>query len=463
MTSREPGNSCSADRLAILCNVVGKRVNTFYETLNISINSAIIGLNHILTEGDSGMNYIKRNMEDIFLKLNKQYPAILITGPRQVGKTTMLQNLMKLEGGDRHYVSLDDLNERILAKSDPAMFFQLHKPPVFIDEIQYAPELFTYIKIEIDRNHKAGDFWMTGSQLFKLMSGVQESLAGRVALLHLSSLSQQEIYKGHTGEFTLNFDALCERQQNMLPVHTPQLYERIFLGGMPALVSKQYEDRNIFYSSYINTYLERDVRDLSGSINSLKFLNFITAVAARASQMVNYKGISDDCDIDQTTAKSWLRVLETLGIIFYLHPYSNNVLKRTVKTPKLYFYDTGLVCYLTKWSSVETVMNGAMNGAFLENYVVSEIMKGYQNAGKEAFLYYYRDKDAKEIDLLLEGDGKLYPIEIKKTATPEKRMISSFSVIEKSPLERGTGAILCMADKLGALDSENYIIPIGLI
>jgi predicted AAA+ superfamily ATPase len=409
------------------------------------------------------MEYIKRNMEEVFLKLNKQYPAILITGPRQVGKTTMLQKLIVLEGLNRNYVSLDDLNERSLAKSDPTMFFQLHRPPVLIDEIQYAPELFPLIKISIDQNHRAGDFWMTGSQLFKLMSGVQESLAGRVALLQLSSLSQQEIYTARSGEFTLNFEILCERQNNAEPVTTPRLFDRIFLGGMPALVSKKYEDRNIFYSSYINTYLERDVRDLSGAIDSLKFLNFITAVAARASQMVNYKGIADDCDIDQATAKSWLRILETLGIIFYLHPYSNNILKRTIKTPKLYFYDTGLVCYLTKWSSSETVMNGAMNGALLENYTVSEIQKSYQNAGKEAFLYYYRDKDAQEIDLLMEGDGQLYPIEIKKTASPEKKIVKVFSVIEKSPLKRGTGAVLCMAEKLGAFDRDNLIIPIGLI
>lgn len=200
-------------------------------------------------------------------------------------------------------------------------------------------------------------------------------------------------------------------------------------------------------------------RDISGVINSFKFLYFITAVAARTSQMVNYKGIADDCDIDQTTAKSWLRILEMLGIISYLHPYSNNVLKRTVKTPKLYFYDTGLVCYLTKWSSSET----AMNGALLENYAVSEILKSYQNMGKEAFLYYYRDKDAKEIDLLIEGDGKLNPIEIKKTVTPEKKIVKAFSIIEKSPLERGTGAVLCMAERLGAFDSQNIIIPIGLI
>ena len=409
------------------------------------------------------MVYIKRNMEETFLELNRQYPAILVTGPRQVGKTTMLQKLITQENRDRNYVSLDDLNERMLAKSDPAMFFQIHKPPILIDEIQYATELFTYIKIYVDKNQNAGDFWMTGSQLFKLMDGVQESLAGRVALLHLSPLSQQEVCGSLAGAFTLKVEELTKRQQSVKTALAPEIFERIFLGGMPALVSKKYQERNIFYSSYINTYLERDVKDLSGSIDSLKFLNFITAVAARTSQMINYKGIADDCDIDQSTVKNWLRILETLGIIFYLHPYSNNVLKRTVKTPKVYFYDMGLVCYLTKWSSAETAMNGAMNGALLENYTVSEIQKSYQNIGKEAYLCYYRDKDTKEIDLIIEGDGLLHPIEIKKTATPERKMIQSFSVIEKSPLKRGTGAVLCLAEKLGAFDRENLIVPIAFI
>lgn len=409
------------------------------------------------------MQYIKRFMEDIVLKLNQQYPAILITGPRQVGKTTMVQKLIEREGRNRHYVSLDDLNIRALAKSDPAMFFQIHQPPVFIDEVQYAPELFTYIKISVDQNRRPGDFWMTGSQLFKLMHGVEESLAGRVALLHLSPLSQQEIHRGQPGMFNLDFKTLQKRQAAVPSVSTPQIFERIFEGGMPALVSKKYDDRDFFYSGYLSTYLARDVRELSGSIDSLKFLNFITAVAARTAQMVNYKGIADDCDINQVTAKSWLRILEKLGIVFYLHPYSNNVLKRTIKTPKLYFYDTGLVCYLTKWSSAETVMNGAMNGALLENYVVSEIQKSSQNAGKEANLYYYRDKDAKEIDLLMEGDGQLYPIEIKKTATPKKKMMDNFSVIEKSPLKHGVGAIICTAEKLGAFDSDNLIVPVGLL
>lgn len=410
------------------------------------------------------MEYIKRSMEDVFLRLNKEYAAILVTGPRQVGKTTMLRKLMEEDERVREYVSLDDLSERQLAKSDPAMFFQLHRPPMFIDEVQYAPELFPYIKIQIDMNYNPGDFWLTGSQLFKLMDGVQESLAGRVALLHLSPLSQQEVYHScPAAPFTVDLEVLAGKQKHIAPVTTVEMFERIFAGGMPALISGKYSDRAHFYSDYISTYLERDVKEISGTIDSLKFIRFITAAAARAGQILNYKSVADDCDIAQVTAKSWMGILEKLGIIFYLHTYSNNVLKRTIKAPKLYFYDTGLVCYLTKWSSADTAMNGAMSGALFENYAVSEIIKSYQNTGKEPYLYYYRDKDMKEIDLLIEGDGKLCPVEIKKTAMPEKKLTRVFGVIDKSPLRLGTGAVLCMADKLGAFDKDNLIVPLWMI
>lgn len=409
------------------------------------------------------MKYIKRAMEEAFIKLNKQFPAILITGPRQVGKTTMLQKLMEEENIGRTYITLDDLTERGMAKNDPAMFFQLHKPPLFIDEVQYAPELFPYIKMWVDKHHNPGDFWLTGSQIFKLMRGVQESLAGRVCLLNLFSLSQQEILGNPTTPFEVNFDALLKRQEAIKSVGTPEIYERIFGGGMPALVSGQYTDRRAVYSSYINTYIDRDVKELSGTINPLKFMNFITATAALTGQMLNYKTIADACDIDQTTAKAWLNILETLGIIFYLHPYSNNVLKRTVKTPKLYFYDTGLVCYLTKWSNADTLMSGAMSGALLENFAVSEIVKSYHNVGFEPYIYYYRDKDTKEIDLIIESDGKLYPIEIKKAASPDVRLTRVFGVIDKSPLIRGTGAVLCTAERFSAFNKDNLIVPIWMI
>lgn len=408
--------------------------------------------------------YITRHMEKPVMELNDQYPVLLLTGPRQVGKTTMLEHLIEVEGKGRKKVSLDDLTLRELAKTDPKMFFQLYQPPLLIDEVQYAPELFPYIKIMVDERHQPGDFWLTGSQLFKMMEGVQESLAGRVALLHLSPLSQSEIMKRPPEPpFSLELPLLSERQNGRQMLNTPEVFQHIHQGGMPALVTGTYSNASIFYSSYIDTYMERDVRRLSNDIDSLKFLRFLRSVAARTSQQVNYKGIADDAEIDQTTAKNWLHVLEALGIIFLLEPYSNNVLKRTVSTPKLYFYDSGIVCYLTRWSSPETAMEGAMSGALLENYTVAEIIKTYQNAGQEPFLYYYRDKDAREIDLILERDGKLFPIEIKKMASPPKKLTKVFDLIDKSPLQRGTGAILCMADQLGAFDQNNLIVPISLI
>ena len=409
------------------------------------------------------MEYISRHLENRILEISRSYAAILLTGPRQSGKSTMLRRLAEKENAGRGYVTLDDLNERDMAKNDPKMFLQLHKPPVLIDEVQYAPELFTYIKIYIDEHHNPGDFWMTGSQIFRLMRGVQESLAGRVALLHMSPLSQREIMGAPCVPFDTDFDRLLAEKEQLPAVTAPELFERLWLGSMPGIVSGQYPDRNVFYSSYLSTYVERDVRDLSGSVDALKFTRFITAVAARASQLLNYNALAEDADIDIQTAKAWINILETLGIIFLLHSYSNNVLKRTIKTPKVYFYDTGLVCYLTRWSSPEVAESGAMSGALLENYTVSEIMKSYQNAGREPYLYFYRDRDAKEIDVILEGDGKLCPLEIKKTATPDKRLTRVFGVIDKSPLKRGTGAILCMADRFSALDRENLIVPIWMI
>ena len=407
------------------------------------------------------MNYIYRNLESVVEQVTKEYPVVLLTGPRQVGKTTMLQKLM--EGTDRGYVSLDDLNERNLAKTDPELFLQLHKPPVLIDEVQYAPELFTYIKINVDKNHAPGAFWLTGSQVFKLMRGVQESLAGRVAVLSMTTLSQAEISNGRMEPFSIDLESLLKRKDERIVADTEAIFERIFKGSMPAIVSGNSSNSNIFYSSYLTTYIERDVKELAEAIDSLKFLRFITAVAARCSQMLNVAEIARDADINQVQAKNWLGILETLGIIFYLHPYSNNLLKRLVKTPKLYFYDTGLVCYLTRWSSPQTLERGAMNGAILENYVVSEIAKTYMNCGQKPLMYYTRDKDAKEIDIVLEHDGVLNPLEIKKTSNPGTELTKIFSLLDKSAVPRSKGASLCMKPELSAIDKDNYIVPIWMI
>lgn len=407
------------------------------------------------------MAYIKRSLETVIEQISKEYPVVLVTGPRQVGKTTMLQKLMK--GTDRGYVTLDDLTERNLAKSDPELFLQLHQPPILIDEVQYAPELFIYIKLHADKMHEPGAFWLTGSQVFKLMQGVQESLAGRVAVLSMTPLSQAEISAGQSEPFTIDIEKLAARNKQRIAADVTGIFERIYKGSMPSVISGANTNSQIFYSSYLSTYIERDVKNLSDSIDSLKFMRFMTAAAARCGQMLNIAEIARDADINQVQAKNWLTILETLGIIFYLHPYSNNLLKRLVKTPKLYFYDTGIVCYLTKWSSAETLENGAMNGAMLENYVVAEIRKTYMNCGRKPYLYYYRDKDMKEIDLVLEHDGVLNPMEIKKTANPGTELIKTFNLLDKASTPREKGAVICMKPELSAIDRDNYIVPVWMI
>lgn len=407
------------------------------------------------------MNYIPRNLEAIVRQVTKEYPVVLVTGPRQVGKTTMLQKLM--EGSGRGYVSLDDLNERGLARNDPELFLQLHKPPVLIDEVQYAPELFAYIKIYVDSRHEPGAFWLTGSQAFQLMHGIQESLAGRAAVLSMTSLSQAEMYGRAAAPFEIDLESLAAREETRVPADAGEIFERIYKGSMPAVASGQNTNNQIFYGSYLSTYIERDVRGLSDAIDSLKFLRFMTAAAARCSQMVNVADIAQDADINQKQAKDWLQILETLGLIFYLHPYSNNLLKRLVKTPKIYFYDTGLVCYLTRWSNAQVLESGAMNGAILENYVVSEIAKTYINSGRQPYMYYYRDKDAKEIDIVLEHDGILNPVEIKKTSNPGSELTKVFALLDRASVPRGKGAVICMKPKVGAIDRDNYVVPVWVI
>ena len=409
------------------------------------------------------MGYMKRSLEKVIMEACHEYQAIIVTGPRQVGKTTMLQKLM--EGTNRTYVTLDDLNERALAQSDPEMFFQMHKPPILIDEVQYAPQLFPYIKIHADRDQRYGDFWLTGSQAFKLMKLAGESLAGRACILHMSTMSQGEIYgQDENKPFTLDLNELQRKVSCRNAADTPEMFERIFKGSMPAIVSGRITNRNLFYSSYLQTYIQRDIRELDGTIEAVEFLRFITAVACRTGQMVNYADIGNDMDgMRSEKVQEWLGLLEKSDIIFYLHPYSNNLLKRTIKTPKMYFFDTGLVSYLTRYSSPEILMNGAINGAILENYVVSEIIKTYSNSAKDCLLHYYRDKNSNEIDLIMESDGQLHPIEIKKSINPPTQITGAFKLLDKASVPRGTGAIICLREALSAIDSSTYIVPVWMI
>lgn len=407
------------------------------------------------------MTYIKRDLEPKILSLSKEYSAILITGPRQVGKTTILRQLMQK---NRAYVTLDDLENRAMAQNDPALFLQLHDRPILIDEVQYAPQLFSYIKIEIDNGAESGSFWLTGSQSFRMMELAQESLAGRVALLHMPSLSQHEIYgSGSNSPFSIDLNALKERATTHAPADMQEIYQRIWKGSMPGLISGRFSDRDVFYSSYLQTYIDRDVSELIHLTDKLIFRDFIRAAACRIGQLLNIHDIAQDVGVSDDTAKRWLQVLEKSDIIFYLRPYSNNLLKRTVKTPKLYFFDTGLVAYLTKYSSPDILANGALNGAILENYVVSEVLKTYQNDAKEGLLWYYRDKEMHEIDMIIESDGMLHPMKVKRSVNPGSKLIGAFDILNKGSVPKGKGALLCMRPTLSAVNSDNYIIPIWMI
>lgn len=406
------------------------------------------------------MSYIKRDMENLIIELSSEYSCILITGPRQVGKSTMLEHI----DANRNRVTLDDLQERNLARTDPEMFLQLHKPPVLIDEVQYAPELFSYIKIAIDKGIAPGSYWLTGSQSYKLMNLAKESLAGRIAILNLTSLSQHELYaQSQLCPFEVDLDSLQTRENAYKIADIEDVFQRIWNGGLPAIASGKFSNRDIYYSSYLQTYISRDVKEETFVKDDAKFVDFVRAVACRVGQELNVHSIALDVDISDDTARRWLSLLEKSEIVFFLHPYSNNLLKRVVKIPKIYFFDTGLVCYLTKHSNAQILQNSSINGAILENYVVAEIRKSYLNVGKEPFMYYYRDKDQREIDLILESDGELHQIEIKKSSNPTKSMVKNFEVLKKANVKVGQGAIICMKDHLSALDKDTLLVPIWSI
>ena len=408
------------------------------------------------------MAYIHRTLEQKIMDISRDYSCLLLIGPRQVGKTTMLEHLM--EGSERQKVTLDDAENRRLAQSDPALFLEMHPAPVLIDEVQYAPQLFSYIKISVDNGAAPGSYWLTGSQAFQMMELAQESLAGRTAIVHMSALSQSELYgDGTTEPLSINPEKLSHRKEHLSSCNSMEMYERIWKGGMPGHRSGRYTDRDVFYSSYIQTYINRDVSDMIPGVDKLLFADFIRAAACRVGQLLNTHDIAQDVGVSDDTAKRWLQVLEKSEVIFYLRPYSNNLLKRTVRTPKMYFFDTGLAAYLTKYASPEILMNGAINGAILENYTVAEIRKTWLNSARECLMHYYRDRDTNEIDMVIEADGELHPLEIRKSTNPGTELASAFKVLDKGSVPRGTGAILCLREEMSAIDRNTFILPIWMI
>lgn len=416
--------------------------------------------------------YIKRAMEETIVRISNMFPVMLVTGPRQVGKTTLLQ---KLSEPERKYVTLDDPDVRYLAKQDPALFMQRYTPPVLIDEIQYATELLPYIKIYVDTTKQKGSIWITGSQVFRLMRDVSESLAGRVGIVNLLGLSDAEIYNYKSEPFSTEPERLMKRISGLKQRNLNEIYARIFKGSMPELYADENVDWETYYRSYVDTYLQRDIRDLAQVADEMSFYNFMTVAAAHTSKSVVYEELANAAGISAPTAKKWLSILVSSHIIALVQPYYNNVLKRVVKMPLMHFLDTGLAAYLLKWSSPDTLERGAMAGAFFESFVFSEIYKSYLNAGKEPPIFYYRDKDQKEIDLLLYQNGSLFPVEIKKAASPGKAAIKNFKVLE--PIQEperfggmsqlkvniGTGSVICMAQDLLPLDHKNWYVPVWMI
>lgn len=386
--------------------------------------------------------YIKRTITTALHKASGHFPVILITGPRQIGKTTCLRHSA---GPERSYVTLDDPQARELATDEPKLFLQRFTPPVLIDEIQYAPQLLPLIKMAVDAGANKGDYWLTGSQQFHLMAGVSESLAGRVGVLQMLGFSHIE----RIGQAQISqpfLPAPMPSAPPQKPMTLKQLYALIWRGCFPAIATDDEMDRDLFYSSYVQTYLQRDVKSLVNVGDEMAFMKFLRGAAARTGQLLNVAELGRDAGVTHNTAKKWLSVLETSGLVYLLEPYHSNLIKRMVKTPKLYFMDTGLAAYLTQWTSPETLEAGAASGAFFETWAMTEIIKSYWHHGKKTPFYFYRDNDQREVDLLIVQDGRVFPVEIKKTATPGKNDIRHFESLKRLNMPIDQGAIVCLTD-----------------
>lgn len=407
--------------------------------------------------------YIQRHLEKQIEKASRYYPVIMVCGQRQVGKSTMLNHMREEE---RRYVTLDDGNARRLAEQDPALFFETYGYPLLIDEFQRVPSILLEIKRIVDRKALKGEdnsgmYWLTGSQKFRMMKNVSESLAGRIAVFDMSGLSAAEMEGREGNVFHPELESLRERMKVNRPKDVHQIYQRIFRGSMPKMSATDL-DWERFYMDYINTYLERDIKELAQVGKLSEFYDFLVYMAARTSQELKYSEIANAIGISAPTAKEWVSILERSGVIFILRPYYTNITNRLVKTPKMYFLDTGLAAYLCRWPNAETLENGAMDGAFFETYAVSEIVKSFFNAGMRPNLYYYRDVDRKEIDLLIVEGDKIYPIEIKKAKIPNHGD-KNFAVLNKLGMDVQPGIILCMTDEMLPYNRNTWFFPVSAL
>lgn len=415
--------------------------------------------------------YISRDIEKVILEASKSFQVITLYGSRQVGKTTTVNMLF---ADEFEFVTLDDAEERQLAENNPRAFLESHPWPLIIDEVQKAVGLLSEIKKIVDKQRLE---WMknnesrrlmyilTGSNQFELQEGISESLAGRTTIINMSGFTQIEKRGAHGSLFEVDFDLLMKKQHDNPDYYrsSQQIFEDIFQGGMPDIITGESE-RYIYYKSYIDTYIEKDVRKLISASSEMQFRKFIALLALRTAQEVVYSDLSNALGINVDTVKRWISILQTSGIIYLLEPYMSNASKRIIKAPKLYFMDTGLCAYLCKWPNSEMLMDCAMNGAFFETYVVSEIIKSFYNNGVEPqqYIYYYRDIDKKEVDILLVKDGALYPVEIKKGVKPNKPT-KNFNVLEKYNMPIKRGMVIDNAEKIRALNDNAFIFPISLL
>lgn len=396
-----------------------------------------------------------REATEVIKKISDTFRVLLVTGPRQTGKTTLLKSLKPENMG---YVTLDDKILRKQAQDDPKLFLEEHPAPLFIDEAQYAPDLFSYIKINVDNSKAKGQYWITGSQQFNLMKNASESLAGRVGIVNLNSFTYSEIVKNENKDL-FNPDKLKKAAK----IEVNDLFEIIFKGGMPEFYDNPKIDRNLYFQNYINTYIEKDVRELIEIGKLEEFKKFMVSIASRIGEQLNYSDISKDCGVSVPTIISWMSVLVSSGLVYLLEPYMSSQLKRMTHIPKIYFMDTGLAAYLAGWESARDLQLSSTSGHYLENFVICEIIKSYNARGIKPNLSYYRDKEKHEINLVLYKNNKLYPFEIKKTASPNSSMISSFKYLENSKKEIATGGIICLYDNLMKMDEKKYIIPISSV
>ena len=415
--------------------------------------------------------YIKRDIEAVLLKAAESFQVITLYGSRQVGKSTTVEHLF---GEIFDTVTLDDTEELDLALSNPRLFLESHPWPLVIDEVQKAPNILSEIKKTVDKQRKA---WMqsgeprslmyvlTGSNQYELQEGISESLAGRTAIVNMAGFTQME-KRGKTGSaFEVDFNHLIDKQKMFRDYYRSKLevFKDIFQGGMPDICTG-ISDRDMYYKSYIDTYIEKDVRKQINAANEMQFRRFIALLALRTAQEVVYSDISKDLGINVETCKRWMSILKTSGIIYLLEPYMANASKRIIKAPKLYFMDTGLCSYLCKWPTAEMLQDGVMSGAFFETYVVSEIIKSFYNSGiaPEQYLYYYRDIDKKKVDILLVKEGCLYPVEIKKSVSPSKAT-KNFKVLTKYNMPIMRGMIIDNAETVRALNDDAFVFPVSLL